>query len=134
MEKTADGMATGGTANKAAIDSLSKKDYRKAYEAVVKTQKASISHLQRMMGIGYTHAAALIDELELNGVIGPATGPCHRKVLVDTLTFPGMAEIEMTIRMSSDNLKALRRLAKERRCEVDDIVSEFVRERLLNAG
>ena len=70
-------------AAKLTTDALSRKDYRKAYEVVVKTQKASTSHLQRKMGIGYNHAAALIDELELNGVIGPATGPCHRKVLVD---------------------------------------------------
>ena len=106
-------------------------DYRIAYEIVVKTQRASIAHLQRCMNIGHTHAATLIEELESNGVIGPHRGTMPRKVLVNALPEPQMAEVEMTIKLSFKELKALRLLAKERWCDVDDIASEFVRERLV---
>ena len=117
--------------NKKVANPLSRNDYRTAYEVVVKAQKASTSYLQRKMRIGYTHAASLIDELEVNGVIGPCTGPEPRKVLVDSLPEPQMAEVEMTIKLSFKELKALRLLAEERRCDVDDIASEFVHERLV---
>ena len=82
--------------NKKVDNPLSRDDYRTAYEVVVKAQKASTSYLQRKMRIGYTHAASLIDELEANGVIGPSTGSEPRKVLVDSLPEPQMAEVEMT--------------------------------------
>ncbi|MHB1294938.1 MAG: FtsK/SpoIIIE family DNA translocase [Anaerolineae bacterium] len=36
--------------------------------------RASVSFLQRKLGIGYTRAARLIDVLETRGVVGPATG------------------------------------------------------------
>ena len=112
-------------------DSVAKKDYLKAYEIVVKTQRASISHLQRRMGIGYNRAAALIDELEANGVIGAQTGSGPRKILVDTLPDTQMAEVDMTIRLSFKELKALLLLANERQCDVGDIASEFVHEGLV---
>ncbi len=41
---------------------------------VIKTQKASASLLQRKFKIGYNKAATMIDLLEENGIIGPATG------------------------------------------------------------
>lgn len=117
------------TDRRTASDPMLRKDYRRAYELVVKTQRASTSHLQRHLGIGYSHAASLIDELERNGAIGPQEGMGPRKVLVDILPEPHMAEVEMKIRMSFDELKALRRHAEERHCDVDDIVSEIVHER-----
>ena len=46
-------------------------------EAIVlvrKLQKASTSLLQRRFRIGYTRAARLIDAMEMQGIIGPATG------------------------------------------------------------
>ena len=48
--------------------------YNRALEVVRTTKRASISHLQRKMGIGYNHAAHLIDLLEDRGVIGPGVG------------------------------------------------------------
>ena len=45
-----------------------------ALEIVIAQQRASVSLLQRHMRIGYTRAARLIDMLEGDGVIGPATG------------------------------------------------------------
>ena len=50
------------------------------------TRRASTSHLQRRMGIGYNHAARLIDLLEDRGVIGPAKGAGPRDILIDLNT------------------------------------------------
>ena len=50
---------------------------------VIKTQKASASLLQRKFKIGYNKAATMIDTLEENGIIGPATGNSKpREVLI----------------------------------------------------
>ena len=50
---------------------------------VIKSQKASASLLQRKFKIGYNKAATMIDLLEENGIIGPATGNSKpREVLV----------------------------------------------------
>ena len=57
--------------------------YNKALEVVRTTRRASTSHLQRRMKIGYNHAARLIDMLEERGVIGPARGAGPREILID---------------------------------------------------
>ena len=57
--------------------------YQRAVEVVRLTNRASTSHLQRRMGIGYNHAARLIDLLEDRGIIGPARGAGPREILVD---------------------------------------------------
>ena len=62
-----------------------KKDelYNTIVDFVVKTQKASASLLQRKFKMGYNQAATMIDKLEENGIIGPATGNSKpREVLV----------------------------------------------------
>ncbi len=46
----------------------------KAIEVIRTSQKASTSLLQRKLGIGYGRAAKIIDILEEDGKIGPATG------------------------------------------------------------
>ena len=57
--------------------------YNEIVDFVVKSGKASASLLQRKFRIGYNKAATMIDELEENGVIGPATGNSKpREVLV----------------------------------------------------
>ncbi len=48
--------------------------YDQVVDFVVKTQKASASLLQRKFKIGYNMAATMIDKLEEDGIIGPATG------------------------------------------------------------
>lgn len=54
-----------------------------AKDLVIRQQKASISFLQRALRIGYSRAARMIDTLEEQGVIGPATGTSKaREVLV----------------------------------------------------
>ncbi|UBH23310.1 DNA translocase FtsK [Macrococcus armenti] len=57
--------------------------YADVYAFVIEKQKASASLLQRQFRIGYNRAARLIDELEANGVIGPATGSKPRSVLIE---------------------------------------------------
>lgn len=61
----------------------SKKDekYDEAVRIVIEHRSASASMLQRKLGVGYNRASNLIDELESNGIIGPAQGSKPRKVL-----------------------------------------------------
>jgi S-DNA-T family DNA segregation ATPase FtsK/SpoIIIE len=49
---------------------------------VVDQQRASTSLLQRRYRIGYNRAARLMDDLEQNGIIGPADGAKPRRVLI----------------------------------------------------
>ncbi|TFG96787.1 MAG: DNA translocase FtsK, partial [Calditrichales bacterium] len=65
-----DGLNAGGT------DDL----YEAAKEIVVHHQQGSISLLQRRLKIGYSRAARLIDEMEEEGVVGPADGSKPRQV------------------------------------------------------
>jgi S-DNA-T family DNA segregation ATPase FtsK/SpoIIIE len=55
--------------------------YEEAEDAVIEMGKASTSYLQRVLGIGYSRAAELMDLLEANGVIGPALESKPREVL-----------------------------------------------------
>ncbi len=55
--------------------------YQQALEVVMENGSASASMLQRRLRVGYNRAANLIDELERNGVVGPAQGSKPRKVL-----------------------------------------------------
>lgn len=53
-----------------------------AVQIVLETGSASVSVLQRRLGIGYPRAARLIDELENNGIISPFNGAMPRKILI----------------------------------------------------
>lgn len=55
--------------------------FDQAVEIVSIAGKASASLLQRKLSIGYARAARIIDELEENGIIGPADGQKPREVL-----------------------------------------------------
>jgi S-DNA-T family DNA segregation ATPase FtsK/SpoIIIE len=52
-----------------------------AIKLVTESGRASTSFLQRRLGIGYPRASRLIDQLEQEGVIGPAEGSKPREVL-----------------------------------------------------
>ncbi len=54
--------------------------YDEALRVVVETRVASTSNLQRRMGLGYTRAARIMDQLEAQGVIGPSQGAKAREV------------------------------------------------------
>jgi S-DNA-T family DNA segregation ATPase FtsK/SpoIIIE len=53
-----------------------------AIALVTKTGRASTTFLQRRLGIGYPRASRLMDQLEEEGIIGPAEGSRPRQVLV----------------------------------------------------
>jgi len=55
--------------------------YDTAKQIVVQHQQGSISLLQRRLKIGYSRAARLIDDMEDEGVVGPADGSKPRQVL-----------------------------------------------------
>jgi S-DNA-T family DNA segregation ATPase FtsK/SpoIIIE len=57
--------------------------YGEAVEIVRNMRRASISLLQRRMRIGYTRAARLIDVMEENGIVGPATGGSKPREVLD---------------------------------------------------
>lgn len=59
--------------------------YKDAVRVVVDSGKASASLLQRRLRVGYARAARLIEEMEENGIIGPADGSRPRDVLVSSL-------------------------------------------------
>jgi S-DNA-T family DNA segregation ATPase FtsK/SpoIIIE len=57
--------------------------YTQAIEVIKENRKASASLLQRRLKVGYARAARLLDELEENGVIGPANGAKPREIYID---------------------------------------------------
>ena len=56
--------------------------YRDAVRCVIDSGKASASLLQRRLRVGYARAARLIENMEEQGIIGPADGARPREVLV----------------------------------------------------
>ena len=79
----------GGTRQPGGLDVENDDDiYNRALEVVRTTRRASTSHLQRRMKIGYNHAARLIDMLEERGVIGPARSAGPREILIDLDAMP----------------------------------------------
>lgn len=72
--------------------------YKDAVRVVVDSGKASASLLQRRLRVGYARAARLIENMEDQGIIGPADGARPREVLISSAdeAFGGMS-------MSSDD-------------------------------
>lgn len=54
----------------------------RAMQIILTERKASTSHLQRRLGIGYNRAARVMDELEDRGVVGPQDGSRPREILM----------------------------------------------------
>ncbi|HKX72714.1 MAG TPA: DNA translocase FtsK 4TM domain-containing protein [Candidatus Saccharimonadales bacterium] len=59
--------------------------YKDAVRCVIESGKASASLLQRRLRVGYARAARLIEQMEEQGIIGPADGARPRDVLVSSL-------------------------------------------------
>ena len=57
--------------------------YEEAVKLVFQTKQASVSMLQRRLGLGYTRAARLIDMMEDEGIVGPYAGSKPREILMD---------------------------------------------------
>ena len=56
--------------------------YDKAVAIVLRDRKASTSYLQRRLSIGYNRAADLIERMEREGIISPATATGKREILL----------------------------------------------------
>lgn len=55
--------------------------HEQALDIILSTGNASTTFLQRKLKIGYARAASLMDQLEAQGVVGPAEGSKPRKIL-----------------------------------------------------
>lgn len=71
-------VSKGGMAGDGELDI----QYEAAKEAILSSGKASSSFLQRRFSLGYARAARILDQLEVNGVIGPQNGSKPRDILV----------------------------------------------------
>lgn len=84
--KTADagesaGMAAGvdGEASEADEELI-----QQAIEVIRRDRRATTSHIQRRLRIGYNRAALVIETLEQRGIVGPQVGTMPREILIDT--------------------------------------------------
>ena len=59
--------------------------FKDAVRVVIDSGKASTSLLQRRLRVGYARAARIIEEMEEQGIIGPADGSRPREVLISSL-------------------------------------------------
>ena len=61
--------------------------YDRAVSIVAQAGYCSISHIQRNLSIGYNKAAKLVERMEKEGVVGPASAKAggRREVLVQSL-------------------------------------------------
>ncbi len=87
--------------------------YTAARSLVVETGRASTSMLQRVLRIGYSRAASLMDKLEENNIIGPQNGSTPREVFLDRDSLSEIEEEEENDPVSTD--------------DTDDLYEEAVR-------
>jgi DNA segregation ATPase FtsK/SpoIIIE, S-DNA-T family len=68
---------------KSAFKKFDKDDlYEEAVKTVLETGQASVSMLQRRLGLGYARAARIIDTMEAEGIVGQFQGSKPRDILV----------------------------------------------------
>ena len=78
-DQSSGGSSSGGaTGGGSGADDL----FNQAVQTVIEYGSASVSVLQRRLGIGYPRAARLVDELEKKKIIGPFEGSKPRKILI----------------------------------------------------
>jgi len=73
--------------------------YNDAIRVVVEARKASTSLLQRKLRVGYARAARIIEEMEEQGIIGPADGARPRDVLISSI-----ADLDATSSIPDDEI------------------------------
>lgn len=71
---------------------------QEAIRCVVENGQASVSMLQRKIGLGFSRAGKLIDEMEKRGIVGPYQGSKPREVLLTKAQW-----LEMQTRRDDDN-------------------------------
>ncbi|MFA6355537.1 MAG: DNA translocase FtsK 4TM domain-containing protein, partial [Candidatus Omnitrophota bacterium] len=59
--------------------------YEEAVKMVLDTKQASVSMLQRRLGLGYTRSARLVDTMEAEGIVGPYNGSKPREILMENM-------------------------------------------------
>ncbi len=61
--------------------------FMQAFAMLKASRRASTSHLQRKLRIGYNRAARIMDLMEDKGIVGPDNGSSPREILVDLDTY-----------------------------------------------
>ncbi len=56
--------------------------FNQAAKTIVTTGKASTTYLQKKLKLGYARASRIMDQLEENGIVGPADGAKPREILI----------------------------------------------------
>ncbi len=59
--------------------------YRRAVELVVTSKRGSASYIQRELQVGYNRAARMIEDMEMDAIVGPAQGSKARAVYVNSV-------------------------------------------------
>ena len=77
-DEQASGASTVSSGPASDVDDL----FEQAVQIVIENGSASVSVLQRRLGVGYPRAAKLVDQLEKKKIIGPFEGSKPRKILV----------------------------------------------------
>lgn len=76
--------------------------YEQAKDVILGTGNASTTFLQRKLKIGYARAASIMDQLERQGVVGPAEGSRPRKILARGKRGSDVAGIEDEVEMEEE--------------------------------
>jgi S-DNA-T family DNA segregation ATPase FtsK/SpoIIIE len=82
VTEPADDDGTAGLPGLSAIGDGEKGLYPEAVAVVAREGKASTSFIQRHLNIGYNRAAKLIEQMEKEGIVGPANHVGKREVLI----------------------------------------------------
>ena len=54
-----------------------------AIKIILRDRRATTSHIQRRLRIGYNRAALIIEQLEQRGIVGPQVGSAPRQILME---------------------------------------------------
>ncbi len=108
-EQTVIDLGASGPAVISAVDELS----GRAAEIVIAEQKASVSLLQRRLGIGYNRAARLMDALEAAGAVTSADHVGQREVVAQEV--PGDLRADLVLRAREASGKPLMKETPEDR-------------------
>ena len=71
----------GGRGRRRPADDFHDELYDQAVAIVCETRQASVSFIQRRLQIGYNRAARMVEQMEREGIVGPANGIKPREVL-----------------------------------------------------